>query len=949
MAKVVIDLEMNAKGEVVTKVAAGLDEIEAKSAKAKKGLSGMFEGIDSGSITSLFGMGVTGATALAGAVATATAAVTALGIRGADVADVTGAFNSLQAAAGNTGDTIGVLRSAFKGTISDFDIMKATNLAFSQGLKLTTSELDITARGSRLLADAVGGDAKTAYETLTMAMATGQDRTLKTIGLNIDAAAAIEKHAASLGVQKGALTEAQQMEAKRHAILEALREKLDATGDAEMDFAERVAAGRVAVQNFTDGLGMAVAQSPVVNAAMESISKAVLDAFGKNQQSTIQTLIGWVNKFVIGLVDGASMAVSAAQFIADGWGSLKFVFNAVVAAAMVPLKSFVDALITVVAAAETLPGVGPKVQPLLSTLRSMSGAMGSFAEGMAESGRSIVSQGSAFDKLQAEIGKFKAGLIAAEGTTVKASAAVQQIGRDARGAAGGGFEPLASALDKVAKAEKEVEKAAAEAEAFKALFGGPATSDIVQGAEVLKQYDLSLGSIGETLRNGPRPGEVFITQLTEPVTKAKKETDSWAKALEALSQTFTALGVSAESALARIVVGLLAGGTAAEAFRRATTNTERGIAALTVATTAYQSGALGGAAAGAQFGAAVGSVIPGVGTLVGAIGGGLVGAFLGFMGSSKRAAEELKRMRAEFIESHGGIDELRRKADLAGVSLDSLFGAKNAAQLQVALRYINGQLDEYQRRMDLHAEAWRKAEDAAKRYNLTVEELGPTWGRQRLDEQAMQLYEDYQLLTAAGANHEAVLKKMAPAFSEYVQTAMRAGISIPENMRPILEQLLKMGLLTDENGEALKDLNGITFSQELSKQFEALILKVGELVDVLLGVDRGIRKVDGRTVNVHTRYTSEGTPPWDEDGGGDGGGGDNDQHQPGVYTPWGLTRITPLSVAGGGVAGRSAPAPAPVESAPSAQGDELGSLMRALPQMVGVAVRDAMMTRRGRY
>jgi hypothetical protein len=118
------------------------------------------------------------------------------------------------------------------------------------------------------------------------------------------------------------------------------------------------------------------------------------------------------------------------------------------------------------------------------------------------------------------------------------------------------------------------------------------------------------------------------------------------------------------------------------------------------------------------------------------------------------------------------------------------------------------------------------------RYGITIDQMGQKFAQQELDKQAMQLYEDYQLLTGAGADTALVNEKMAGAINEYVQTSIRAGTVIPESMRPILESLLEQGLLTDEAGNKLETLDGITFG-ESTTAMEDLVKAVQDLVDAL--------------------------------------------------------------------------------------------------------------------
>jgi hypothetical protein len=104
---------------------------------------------------------------------------------------------------------------------------------------------------------------------------------------------------------------------------------------------------------------------------------------------------------------------------------------------------------------------------------------------------------------------------------------------------------------------------------------------------------------------------------------------------------------------------------------------------------------LGGAATGAMIG---GSIVPIYGHAVGAIVGGIIGAFRG-------AKQVTAEMRQEFLLMHGGLDTLKDKADLAGVSLDTAFQAKSAEDFEKAVDQINIKLAEYEQRLQAVAGA----------------------------------------------------------------------------------------------------------------------------------------------------------------------------------------------------------------------------------------------------
>lgn len=270
---------------------------------------------------------------------------------------------------------------------------------------------------------------------------------------------------------------------------------------------------------------------------------------------------------------------------------------------------------------------------------------------------------------------------------------------------------------------------------------------------------------------------------------------------------------------------------------------------------------------GSGIGGALGSIIPGLGTLLGSSLGGLVSKGISALGSKlgiggNKAIMALNDQRDAFLASQGGFVELQKK--LQGLSnqdlVKKIFDAKTVDQFNAAVSEVN-------RLLGAQEESQAALQDAVERYGFSIEELGPKFRQQELDEQAGQLLQDFRLLTASGIDQALVLDKMGANLSEYVQTAVRAGTTVPEAMRPMIEAAIQNGELLDENGQAYASAEaaGITFAQTMSEQFSSLIDKIGELVAALTGVPNV-----SRTVTVDTHYTGGGGAP--DTGGGDYGG-----------------------------------------------------------------------------
>jgi hypothetical protein len=97
------------------------------------------------------------------------------------------------------------------------------------------------------------------------------------------------------------------------------------------------------------------------------------------------------------------------------------------------------------------------------------------------------------------------------------------------------------------------------------------------------------------------------------------------------------------------------------------------------------SGAATGAATGAMFGGPIGA---GIGAGIGAL-AGLIGGWLG----GKKQAEEAKKMREELIQQAGGLEQLKKKAEEAGFSMDKLMSTKKPKDLQKEIEKLNKALE----------------------------------------------------------------------------------------------------------------------------------------------------------------------------------------------------------------------------------------------------------------
>jgi hypothetical protein len=202
-------------------------------------------------------------------------------IEGSHAADIEGVFEHLTESAGVLGEELLTkTREGLRGTATDLDIMTRINQNLAVGLNLTADQLEILSKGAFTLAKATGGSAAEAMDKLSDAMVTGRVRSIQLLTGKIDLAAIEDKFAESLGTSTDHLTAQGKQAAIQQGILEKVADATDRIGETQTRLADKLQQSRVAFTNLEEEIGTAIATSPVLNAAYDSIHTAIHDAFG---------------------------------------------------------------------------------------------------------------------------------------------------------------------------------------------------------------------------------------------------------------------------------------------------------------------------------------------------------------------------------------------------------------------------------------------------------------------------------------------------------------------------------------------------------------------------------------------------------------------------------------------------------------------------------------------
>ena len=252
---------------------------------------------------------------------------------------------------------------------------------------------------------------------------------------------------------------------------------------------------------------------------------------------------------------------------------------------------------------------------------------------------------------------------------------------------------------------------------------------------------------------------------------------------------------------------------------------------------------------GSAITAFAGSMAATMGTQLGGMLGGPLGAAIGgalgstvgpilnhFFGTAGRDAVET------FGAQFGGLDNLHKRlgevfdsatAEKYWISLTQGVGKNNPAEAKRIIDEIAAAMADQKTTVDGMVPTWKDAVDIAKSYGGSIEQLGPKFQQQQLSERSLQLVTDMKKLQAAGADVNDIMGFMGDEFQDVITQALKYGLEVPEKMRPVAEEMLKQGKLTDENGDKLTDLSKLTWSTTVTEQFSKLIDKLDKFIDKL--------------------------------------------------------------------------------------------------------------------
>lgn len=250
--------------------------------------------------TAMSGLGV-------GLGAAAAAAVTFK--RGMNMEEVSRSFASLSASIGSDSATmLGKLREATRGSVTDYDLMLASNNAMLLGVAKNDDAFASLAGKAMVLGQALGRGPVQSLNDITIGIGRQSRLILDNLGIIVKADQAYATYAASIGKTASQLTDAEKRQAFFNATLDSVEQKMTVLPKSVES--ARTAFGRLStsIVNIIDKAMVPVVQAatPFVNKLAEKIKAIPIDVVAM----ALFKVFKFIAKAIAFIVDNAGLLVA---------------------------------------------------------------------------------------------------------------------------------------------------------------------------------------------------------------------------------------------------------------------------------------------------------------------------------------------------------------------------------------------------------------------------------------------------------------------------------------------------------------------------------------------------------------------------------------------------------------------------------------------------------------
>lgn len=177
-----------------------------------------------------------------------------LAARGEKFGSIADSFEKL----GGSSSQIEQAKKAVLGVVDSFTLMQIANEGLVKQIPGFADNFGKIADLGNRVADALGIEAADGIRQVTDALATAKDKQLAAVGITINAEAAYKNYAAAIGLTASQLSDAQKLEARQIASLEALDGALNRLSPSADSVANAMDAVKVALNEGLNQVGIAI-------------------------------------------------------------------------------------------------------------------------------------------------------------------------------------------------------------------------------------------------------------------------------------------------------------------------------------------------------------------------------------------------------------------------------------------------------------------------------------------------------------------------------------------------------------------------------------------------------------------------------------------------------------------------------------------------------------------
>lgn len=128
---------------------------------------------------------------------------------------------------------------------------------------------------------------------------------------------------------------------------------------------------------------------------------------------------------------------------------------------------------------------------------------------------------------------------------------------------------------------------------------------------------------------------------------------------------------------------------------------------------------------------------------------------------------------------------------------------------------------------------WQVMQSDAEKFGISIDDLGASFQQARIGSGFDDIYTAFTHLTEGGAPPNVVLQGMADEVQTLLNSTMQFGTQLPSFMKPMLQSMVQLGLLTDAAGNKLTDLSQFSFTDSIESSFQRMADILEQIRDLL--------------------------------------------------------------------------------------------------------------------